>query len=99
MSPCHQPPRMLPSPPRDGYSGVQAPEPEHRVATNRTHMHEHSDRDPVYPDKKRTIGASRWVELSALLLAGNLANLVSWRLGYSINSGPVTIVLACALYA
>ncbi|HEV2460627.1 MAG TPA: CPBP family intramembrane glutamic endopeptidase [Ktedonobacterales bacterium] len=62
-------------------------------------MREHADRDLVNPDQKRARGASQWAELGVLLLAGNLANLVSWRLGYPINSGPVTIVLACALYA
>jgi membrane protease YdiL (CAAX protease family) len=62
-------------------------------------MHGHPDRGPARVKQNRTIGASRWVELGTLLLAGNLANLASWRLGFPINSGPITILLACALYA
>jgi len=62
-------------------------------------MREHADHDPVHPDQKRAIGVSRWAESGVLLLAGNLANLASWWLGFPINTGPITLVLACALYA
>lgn len=41
----------------------------------------------------------RWIELGALLVCANGVSALAWRLGEPINTGPLTLLFALALYA
>jgi membrane protease YdiL (CAAX protease family) len=41
----------------------------------------------------------RWIELGTLLLCGNGVSALAWRLHEPINTGPLTLLFALALYA
>lgn len=46
----------------------------------------------------RRLSSRRWLALAAILLAGNLANALSWRFAVPINSGIFSVALALGLY-
>jgi len=48
------------------------------------------------PPRERS--SHRWIELGALLLCGNAVSALAWRLGEPINTGPLTLLFALALY-
>lgn len=41
----------------------------------------------------------RWIALAAILLAGNVANALSWRFGVPVDTGTFSVALALGLYA
>lgn len=49
------------------------------------------------PDSQRR-GRRRWLALAAILLAGNLANALSWRFAVPIDTGVFSVALALGLY-
>ncbi len=74
----------------------------------RTLLHDLHDFVHAHPlaSKARSAGTPppersghRWIELAALLLCGNGVSALSWRLGEPINTGPLTLLFALALYA
>ncbi len=47
----------------------------------------------------RSHGWLRWVALAAILIAGNLANALSWTFAIPIDTGAFSVALAAGLYA
>ncbi len=46
----------------------------------------------------RTRSPRHWLMLAAILVAGNVANALSWRFGVPINTGAFSVALALGLY-
>ena len=71
------------------------------------HLRQRAISGRVAPDTRLNVRTSsrarwrsrrHWLVLAAILLAGNLANALSWRFGVPINTGVFSVALAVGLY-
>lgn len=62
------------------------------------HMAPDAHADAHLAPRARSRGRRHWLILAAILIAGNLANALSWRFGVPIDTGVFSVALAAGLY-